>query len=314
MNYRVIARLWVLGASMLFLPTTVAGQSNVAGDDSWRPPQTPWGHPDLQGIWSNTTTTPLERPTDLVGKEFLTSEEWAARNPNSGISAFNAGPTGAYNDFWLEKGELSMRTSLLVDPPDGKLPPPRPVELERRTTKDTRSPSGGTSRDSWVDFSTYNRCISRGLPSGMMPGFYNHNYHIVQTPNHVAIVVEMIHEARIITLDGRSHLSSSFRQWMGDSRGHWEGDTLVVESRNIRREASEGGGQFRVVERFSRTDAETIDYRITVTDPHLTAPWTALIPMTSIEGPLFEYACHEGNYSLANMLAGARADEETVAH
>ena len=312
MSHRVLATLLALVIPLLFVPMPVAGQGSTPAGEAWTPPQTPWGHPDLQGIWSNTTTTPLERPDDLAGKEFLTDEEWAARNPTSGLSAFNAGPTGAYNDFWLEKGELSRRTSLIVDPPDGKRPPPTPAEEERLAVQRVQFEDGGRPRDSWEDFSPYNRCISRGMPNGMMPGFYNHNYHILQTPDHVAILVEMIHEARIIPLDGRSHLSPVFRQWMGDSRAHWEGDTLVVETTNLRQRPGEGANHRRVVERFSRVDAETIDYRITVTDPRLTAPWTALIPMTAIAGPLFEYACHEGNYSLANMLAGARADEEAA--
>ena len=309
MSHRVLASLLVLVIPIFLAPMPAAGQGNTAAGEAWTAPQTPWGHPDLQGIWSNTTTTPLERPADLAGQEFLTDEEWAARNPNSGLSAFNAGPTGAYNDFWLEKGELSRRTSLIVDPPDGRRPPPTPVEQERLAAQRTRVQDRGRPRDSWVDFSTFNRCISRGMPNGMMPGFYNHNYHIVQTPDHVAIIVEMIHHTRIIPLDGPSHLSPTNRQWMGDSRGHWDGDTLVVETTNLRQGAGEGADRFRVVERFTRVDAETIDYRITVTDPRLTAPWTALVPMTAIEGPLFEYACHEGNYSLANMLAGARAVE-----
>ncbi len=312
MSHRVLGTLLALVMPMLFVPTPVAGQGNTVGGEAAAPPRTPWGDPDLQGIWSNTTTTPLERPDDLAGKEFLTDEEWAARNPDSGISAFNAGPTGAYNDFWLEKGELSLRTSLIVDPLDGKRPPRTPAEEERLAARRVRFEDGGRPRDSWADFSTYNRCISRGMPDGMMPGFYNHNYHIVQTPDHVAILVEMIHETRVIPLDGRSHLSPVFRQWMGDSRGHWDGDTLVVETTNLRQRPGEGANRRRVVERFSRVDAETIDYRITVTDPRLTAPWTASIPMAAIEGPLFEYACHEGNYSLANMLAGARADEEAA--
>ena len=275
-------------------------------------PRTAWGDPDLQGFWTNTTTTPLERPADLAGREFLTDEEWAQRNPDSGISAFNAGPTGAYNDFWLEKGELSMRTSLIVDPPDGRLPAPTAAEAARREAERARFGDGGRPRESWVDFSTYNRCISRGMPSGMLPGFYNHNYHIVQTADHVVILVEMVHEARIIPLDGRGHLPAAFRQWMGDSVGRWEGDTLVVETVNLRHGHSEDGG-VRVVERLTRTDADTIDYRITVHDPRLTAPWTALVPMTAMDGVLYEYACHEGNYSLANMLAGARADERAAA-
>ena len=184
-------------ASLLVVPMAVAGQETAA-------PRTPWGHPDLQGAWTNTTTTPLERPDDLEGREFLTQEEWAERNPGSGISAYAA---GAYNDHWLEKGELSLRTSLIVDPPNGKLPPVIPAEEERLSARGEAAGDGGAA--SWHDFNAYDRCITRGLPGAMMPGFYNHNYQIVQTPDHVAILVEMVHEARIIPLDGRPHVSGS---------------------------------------------------------------------------------------------------------
>ena len=154
------------------------------------------------------------------------------------------------------------------------------------------------------DFSTYDRCLTRGMPGAMSPGFYNHNYQALQTPDHVAILVEMIHDARIIPLDGRSHVSPTVGQWLGDSRGRWEGDTLVVETTNLPEQDRV------VVERFTRVDADTIDYRITVTDPAAwTAPWTAAMPMSPTKGPLFEYACHEGNHAVPNMLAGSRAED-----
>lgn len=162
-------------------------------------PRTPWGHPNLQGAWTNTTTPPLERPDEFGGREFLTEEEWAERNPTSGLSAFNAGPTGAYNDFWLEKGSLSMRTSLIIDPPDGKLPLATPAQQQRQAR---RRAQAGARPSSWHDFTAFDRCITGGLPGAMMPGFYNHNYRIVQTPDQVAILVEMVHEARIVPLNG----------------------------------------------------------------------------------------------------------------
>ena len=291
-------------ASLLVVPAAVAQETASA-------PRTPWGHPDLQGAWTNTTTTPLERPDDLEGREFLTEEEWAARNPGSGISAYDA---GAYNDYWLEKGELSMRTSLVVDPPDGKLPALIPAEEERVNARRAAA-AGGGGPASVHSFNAYDRCITRGLPGAMMPGFYNHNYHIVQTPDHVAILVEMVHEARIVPLDGTP--VSGVRQWLGDSRGRWEGDTLVVETTNFAGKVTArgltafGGTEgLTVVERFTRVDDDTIDYRVTVTDPAIwSGPWTASIPMTAMEGTLFEYACHEGNYAMGNMLAGARAEE-----
>jgi hypothetical protein len=273
-----------------------AGQSDAA-------PRTPWGDPDLRGTWTNSTTTPMERPDEFGAREFLTQEEWAVRNPGSGISTEDLTalmPTGAYNDFWLEKGSLSMRTSLLVDPPDGKYPSLTTGATARRG--EVRSSFAQDGFESWLDFSTYDRCLTRGLPGAMTPGFYNHNYQILQTPDHVALVVEMIHDARIVPLDGRARLPSTIDQWMGDARGRWEGETLVVETTNL----PESG---RVVEeRFTRVDGDTIDYRITVTDPaEWTAPWTAVIPMSPSSGPLFEYACHEGNHSVPNMLSGSRS-------
>jgi len=291
---------------IVFTSTHVAGQSAAPTGQSGEGARMPWGDPDIQGTWTNSTTTPMERPDDLSEREFLTEEEWAVRNPGSGISAFELSssmPTGAYNDFWLEKGELSLRTSLIVDPPNGKYPPLMPEAVERRGELRTSFRQSGF--DSWTDLSTYDRCLTRGMPGAMSPGFYNHNYQILQTPEHVAIVVEMIHDARIIPLDGRAHVPARVGQWLGDSRGRWEGDTLIVETTNL--PASE-----RVVEeRFTRVDADTIDYQITVHDPEeWTAPWTALMPMSPTGGPLFEYACHEGNHSVPNMLAGSRAEDD----
>ncbi len=302
MNGRRFA-LFTVMTVVLLVPVAVVGQTQTAGTDSGL--RTPWGAPDLQGIWTNSTTTPMERPADLEGKEFLTEEEWAERNPGSGFSfaapsAFM--PTGAYNDFWLEKGNLSMRTSLIVDPPSGRYPPLTAAAQQRQQERIAAFTGGRL--DSWEDFGTYERCITRGMPGAMSPGFYNHNYQILQTPDHVVILVEMIHDARVIPLDGRARLSPTVGQWLGNSRGHWEEDTLVIETTNL------PDADRQIVERLTRVDAETIDYRITVTDPMVwTGPWTALMPMTAIEGQLFEYACHEGNYAIPNMLAGARAEE-----
>ena len=299
MNHRLFIAV-ALATTVVFASTGVApGSAQSAA------PKTAWGHPDLQGMWTNSTTTPMERPAELAGREFFTEEERAELNPESGISTEDLTtimPTGAYNDFWLEKGELSTRTSLIVDPPDGRYPPLTSAATQRR--QEQRGSFAQSGFDSWEDFSTYDRCLTRGMPDAMSPGFYNHNYQILQTPDHVAILVEMIHDARIIPLDGRTHLSPAASQWLGDSRGHWEGDTLVIETTNL------PSTDRRVVERLTRLDANTMDYRITVTDPaEWTAAWTAAMPMSAIEGPLFEYACHEGNYAIPNMLAGSRADE-----
>ena len=299
MAYRFLADVTVCCVAVGVVSLSSAGQ---VGQDQ-AAPRTPWGHPDLRGTWTNATTTPMERPVEFEGREFLTEEERAVRNPGSGISTEDLTalmPTGAYNDFWLEKGALSLRTSLLVDPPDGRYPPMTPEAVRRRGQQPSSFAQDGF--ESYMDFSTYDRCLTRGLPGAMSPGFYNHNYQIVQTPNHVAILVEMIHDARIVPLDGRPHLASTVEQWMGDARGHWEGNTLVVETTNLPQ------SDRVVVERFTRIDANTIDYRINVTDPaEWTASWTAAMPMSPTDGPLFEYACHEGNRAVVNMLSGSRA-------
>ena len=298
MDYRILAGVTGCCVAVGAASLSSAGQ---AGKDPVAP-RTPWGHPDLRGTWTNATTTPMERPAEFEGREFLTEEERAVRNPGSGISTEDLTtlmPTGAYNDFWLEKGELSLRTSLLVDPSDGRYPP---EAVRRRGQQPSSFAQDGF--ESYTDFSTYDRCLTRGLPGAMSPGFYNHNYQIVQTPDYVAILVEMIHDARIVPLDGRPHLSSSVRQWMGDARGRWEGDTLVVETTNLPQSVRV------VVERFTRVDADTIDYRISVTDPaEWTASWTAAMPMSPTDGPLFEYACHEGNHAVVNMLSGSRSKD-----
>ena len=325
MSHRVLATWLMLVVPMLFVAMPVAGQETTAAQETWSPPQTPWGHPDLQGTWSNASTTPLERLADLAGQEVLTDEEWAARNVVAGLSDDRpvGDPVGFYNDYWLEQGELSKRTSLIVDPANGRLPPTTAKEQQRQSTRRSSfSAIDGAGFDSWEDFNALDRCITRGLPGAMMPGvYYNHNYQILQTPDYVAIVVEMVHDARIIPLDGRPALPGSVRQWLGHSRGHWNGNTLVVETANFtdkiqQRTGTVAGGDenLRVVERFTRVDADTIDYRVTVTDPTVwTEPWTATAPMTAMEGALYEYACHEGNYAVPNSLRGSRAQEATGA-
>lgn len=304
MKRRFPGTLLMLALPLLLAPPPAAGQQDAA---AWTPPVTPWGHPDLQGAWTNTTTTPLERPAELAGKAVLSDEEWALRNPEAGLSDDrpSGDPVGFYNDYWLEQGELSRATSLVVAPADGRLPPATGPEQElQRNRKSSYSSIGGASFDSYTDFNAYDRCITRGMPGAMTPGFYNHNYQILQTPDHVAILVEMIHDVRIVPLDGGPGSALAARQWLGRSSGRWEGDTLVIETANLQEENR------RVVERLTRVGPGAIDYQVTVTDEaEWTGPWTALMPMTAIEGPIFEYACHEGNYSLPNMLAGKRAEE-----
>ena len=312
MNPRTLFTLATLATFALLLPAATLAQA----------PRTAWGDPDLQGTWTNTTTTPLERPDDLGDKETLTDEEWAARNAVSGLSDDRPFDTvGFYNDYWLEQGELHERTSLVVDPPNGKLPPLTSAAEERlaaRRAYRAANPPGNPGV--WSDLNVYDRCLTRGMPGAMMPGFYNHNYQIFQTPDHVAIVVEMIHDTRIIPLDGRGAVDSSIQQWLGSSRGRWEGDTLVVDTTNLTDLQDWGatvfayGSNLRLVERFTRVDDGTIDYQFTVHDDNtFTQPWTASLPMSALGGNLYEYACHEGNYAIANMLRGARAKEAAEA-
>jgi hypothetical protein len=284
----------------------------VAAAKNWTPPRTPWGHPDLQGTYSNSTIVPLERPAELAGKAELTDAEVAARfkQHRDRLFANRAGDTGFYNDFWWEWGRDGNRTSLIVDPPDGKLPL-TPQAKDRAAAAMRGRPVSAE------DFNVFDRCITRGLPGVMMPGFYNHYYQIFQTPEYVVLMIEMIHDVRIIPLTDRPHLSRNIPQWLGDSRGHWEGNTLVVETTNLTdKVTTQGatffgvGGDLRLVERFTRVDVDTIDYRFTVHAPStFTKPWTAAIPMWKAKDKIYEYACHEGNYAMPHSLSGARAEE-----
>ena len=287
-------------------------------DLEWTTPRTPWGDPDFQGLWTNTTTTPLERPASLEGKQYLTDEERAALDEENAPGIDAAPGVGAYNNFWMEQGYVSKQTSLVVDPQDGKLPPVLKRAQQRQETllESRRSSSYPTT---YEEPSLMERCITRGLPGVMLPGNYNHNYNILQTPDFVVILAEMIHDTRIIPIDGRAHIDSSIDQWMGDSRGYWEDNTLVVETTNFSDKLFERrwslmvwgtGENMHLVERFTRINETTIDYEFTLTDPTtFSRPFTASIPMTSLDGRMYEYACHEGNYAMANMLRGARADE-----
>ena len=301
-------------------PVSLQGQSSDV-------PRTPWGDPDLQGLWTNTTTTPMERPDDLADKESLSSEELAVRDAEvaEAVSFDNIseGNVGAYNEFWVERGALITQTSLIVDPPDGKLPP-MTEEAQRKTQQFIAR--WVAPPESWEDMNLYDRCITRGLPGAMIPGFYNHNYLILQTPDYVVLQVEMIHDTRIIPLAGRQQAPSGIPEWLGHSQGRWEGDTLVVETEGFAAKGEQrvalggfflafsGGPNARLVERFTRLDDGTLDYRFTVSDPTVdTREWTAAIPMQAYDEPLYEYACHEGNYAMPNILAGARADEAEAA-
>jgi hypothetical protein len=297
----------------------------------WAPPRTPDGQPDLQGIWSYATLTPLERPRELARKEFFTEKEAAEyerslldknnRDRRDGGAEADVGR--AYNELWYDSGShvvKTRRTSLVIDPPDGRIPAFTPeAQKQEAAFAEDRRRRGGDPADSWEDRSLGERCISRGAPK--LPGGYNNNVQIVQTPGYVGILQEMIHEARIIPLDGRPHIDKSVRQWLGDSRGRWDGNTLVVDTTNYSDKVifntfnccRGSGANLHVIERFRRVDADTIDYQYTVDDPTTyTKPWTVSIPLSRTEGPIYEYACHEGNYGMTGLLSGARALEKAA--
>jgi hypothetical protein len=284
-----------------------------------------FGERDLQGIWTNATVTPLERPAEFAGKEFLTEAEAAAfekraRDRNDADRRegdAEADLATGYNDLFWERGRSvvsTRRTSLVVDPPDGRIPPLTPeaqAKAAARAEARRLRPADGPE-----DRSLDDRCIVRGTSGPpMLPAGYSNNYQIVQSADSVAILVEMIHDARIIPIDAvnaHPHLSGNIRQLTGDPRGRWEGRTLVVETTNFtdRRPFRGSGGHLRVTERFTRADATTLLYQFTVDDPEtFTRPWSGEIPMKKIVGPIFEYACHEGNYSMAYILSAARHEE-----
>ncbi len=313
MNLRASMSAAVLAA---FVAAPVVGQTKQASAKA---------HPDLQGVWSFATLTPLERPADLAGKTHLTDEEAAAyakqirerRNFDRRDGGAEADVSRAYNDLFYDFGNrASNQTSLIVDPPDGRLPAMTALGQKRaaeRAAKNAAIPNGPEDRPLWE------RCIL-GFNSGppMMPSGYNNNVQIYQAPGYAVIFNEMVHSARVVPLDGRPH--GTLRQWMGDSRGHWEGDTLVVDTINF---TSAGTGtlglrvstdeNLHLTERFTRRDAKTLVYEFTVDDPTIwTKPWTASVPMAKTDEPIYEYACHEGNYGMQDILAGARAEEKAA--
>ena len=291
--------------------------------------RTPWGDPDLQGLWSNKTLTPLERPAEFSGKTHLTEaegREYEARLRREANTDIRTPGTErdvalAYNEAWWDRGDRILpdrRTSLIVDPSDGRVPALTSAGKARLAAERAIARREQEGPGSWHDFDVSSRCIIR-RPLPRLPGSYNNNYQIVQTPGYVAILQEEIHETRIIPLSGMPHPPATIRQWLGDSRGHWEAETLVVETANFTDEVR--GSTFRaasknmiLVERFRRRDARTLDYEFTVTDPETWArPWTARMPWHTPEGMLYEYACHEGNYGLANTLRAARLADKNRA-
>ena len=317
MGNRYLPALLTVIAVVLLVPAPAASQTQAAAADSGASPRTAWGDPDLQGVWSYASLTPLQRPAEFADKEFYTAEEAAARNVSVTLDAPPIpGNVGSYNALWFDRGKVSpdLRTSLIVEPPDGRLP----------LTAETRESAAADRKyrrahpaDSWLDRSPWDRCITyHGVPP--ISTGYNNTYQIFQTPGYVAILVENIHDVRIIPLDGRPPLGDDIRQWNGDSRGHWEGNTLVVETANYSdatRHRFPSSRNMRAVERFTRVNDSAIDYQFTIEDPTVyTRTWTAVRPMPKLEDyVIYEYACHEGNYAMTNILSGTRAEEKTAA-
>ncbi|MAW63251.1 MAG: hypothetical protein CL473_04615 [Acidobacteria bacterium] len=327
MNLRHVATLVsFVGFALLGVPTADA-----------QTPKTAWGHPDLQGTYTNKTTTPLERPEALADREFLTEEEvvtreQAALDRNAELLRAAArrtqvgGNVGAYNNFWLDGGTRPTgRTSLIFDPPNGRLPALTP-EAERIRTA---ARAARAEADTWEDLELNDRCLIWQAGPPMLPSAYNNNFMVLQTPDHVVIQVEMIHDTRVIPLDGRDHIPSDIRQWNGDMRGRWDGDTLVIETRNLPRTealaAAVGGDPIllraangrsddtiTVTERITRVDADTLNYEFTIDDPTTwVTAFSGEFPMRRLPGDelLYEYACHEGNYSMEGILGGERTLE-----
>ena len=313
----------------LIAQTPAAGQSAPPAGDAWTHPRTPWGDPDLQAIWTNETITPFERPVENQEKRFLTEneaaeiEEQVAQRRAAGDGKSAPGSVGAYNQIWLDAGTRFLptrQTSLVVDPPDGRVPARPSAEAKRDYNK-------ARAKDSYEYMSVWDRCITRGVPGSIFPAGYNNAYQILQIPGYVVILYEMIHDTRIIPLDGRPHVSSNIRLWMGDSRGRWEGDTLVIETTNFTNKgwiASNSASRrikgipqteaLHVVERFTRVGDGTINYEVTIKDPEIyTSTWKIGMPLTrNPDYRMYEYACHEGNMAVELALRGARAEEEAA--
>lgn len=321
MGHRSGLAVCVFVSIWFVVPRHLAGQIQPPKRVSvWTPPRTPDGQPDFQGVWAMATLTPLERPAEFAAKEYLTEQE-AAQYQRRTLEQLNSdrrdGGNEAdlrrnYNEFWRDRGTrvvASRRTSLIVDPPDGRIPPftPEARQIWDARVAAARVPSGPE------DLPLRIRCISRGLPMAPTPN--NNFFRIVQSPGSVAILQEMMYELRIIVLDGRPHLSRKIRGYMGDSRGHWEGDTLVIDTTNfIGTDDFFGADEnLHLTEQLTRTDADTIRYQFTVDDPTaFTRPWSAEIPMRKTSEGIFPYECHEGNYSMTDILSGAGAQQKIV--
>jgi hypothetical protein len=343
MNHRLLASFSSVGALVMLaapLPgqtpdtskPTAAKSAPATKSKAWTTPRTPDGHPDLQGVWTNVTLTPMERPAQFRDKPTISDADASAYekkdlqvndidDPNAPLLArAGSAGTGGYNNLFIDRGsELARvdgvkRTSLIVDPPDGRTPAMLPRAPRTQGGGGQGEGYAGMSYDSVKTRPLAERClIGFGSTSGppMLPVLYNNNYQIVQTPDAIMILVEMVHDVRVIRMNAE-HDSPAVAKWLGDSVGHWEGDTLVVETVNVNPKNRFRGAsdKFKVTERFQRVDASTILYRATIDDPGAyTKPWTVEYPFLATAGPVFEYACHEGNYAMQDILGGARKQD-----
>ena len=321
-------RLTAWGLAAVF--AVVGGAASAQPGAEWTAPRTADGRPDLQGVWANNNITPLERPEAWAGRETLSEEELAALRVSAadavgdgdalfgdqlvlaaieGVEATSYDPTtGNYNQFWIAERDFTNRTSLVVDPPDGRIPAVTPEARERFLA--AAAYRREHPADSFTDRPLPERCVTYGIPR--LGAGYNSYFQIFQNADHLVFMNEMIHDARVIPLTGQPHLTEAVRQLHGDSRGYWEGETLVVETTNFSSTANFRGSSdgLQLVERLTRSGPRTLDYEITITDPTVwTRPWTVRIPLMLSDEPMFEYACHEGNIGMDGILAGHRAQE-----
>lgn len=331
MNRQLFTRLGVPATCVaLFMGATAPAEAQASRsaeamaaartDPGWKPPRTVWGHPDLEGIWTTDDMrgVPMSRPQQFGTRQHLTDQEFDERAKQRGRARITQ-DRSATGTFRNEEGTRDFGyTSLVIDPPDGRVPALTPAAQARRSPGD-RGSFGVGPWEKIEDFSLYDRCITRGLVGSFMPAVYGNGARIVQTPDAIVISYEMVHDTRIVPLDGRPGLGAGIKHFMGDSRGHWEGDTLVVESRNFTDRTSVGGSKhsdaLRIVERFTRIDPEMIDYEIHVDDPAtFTRPWTMRLTITrQPDYQIYEYGCHEGNVAMRNALSAERAYEKAVA-
>jgi len=341
MSHRQLVYLSALAATIALLTLPIVGQAPASKakaktTKAYTPPRTPWGDPDLEGVWPGNMGVPMQRNAKLGERATLTDEEYQAKEVAAAKQAKADSESVVASDskigigppsYWTERGKPSRQTSLIVDPPNGRLP-----DLTAEAVKYRKEARGGKGlpgewtgkADSYDDLNIYYRCISRGLLGSVIPVVYNNGNQIVQGPGYVVFRNEMIHESRVIPLDGRPHVSPNIKMVMGDSRGRWEGNDLVVETTNFTDKdaiGSNGAGypgdpgyhsdQLKVIERFTRTGDKTMDYRITIIDEKTwTKPWTILMQLEKNDNYQFlEYACHEGNYAMSDILSGMRAEE-----